>query len=210
MENKRVSKKLLERLPSYLDYLRSLPEDTVNISATAMAKALGRGDVQVRKDLAKISDGGRRRTGHPKNKLLKDIESFLDYNSVTGTVVVGAGKLGQALLDYAGFADSGLDVLAGFDVRSDLNWTAGGKPIYPLDQLELFCHTRQIRIGIITVPAHHAQQVADRLVESGIEAILNFAPISLKVPQSVIVQNENLAISLSALRMQLKTRDIAR
>lgn len=210
MENKRVSKKLLERLPSYLDYLRSLPEDTVNISATAMAKALGRGDVQVRKDLAKISDGGRRRTGHPKNKLLKDIESFLDYNSVTGTVVVGAGKLGQALLDYAGFADSGLDVLAGFDVRSDLNRTAGGKPIYPLDQLEVFCHTRQIRIGIITVPAHHAQQVADRLVESGIEAILNFAPISLKVPQSVIVQNENLAISLSALRMQLKTRDIAR
>lgn len=210
MENKRVSKKLLERLPSYLDYLRSLPEDTVNISATAMAKALGRGDVQVRKDLAKISDGGRRRTGHPRKKLLKDIESFLDYNSVTGTVVVGAGKLGQALLDYAGFADSGLDVLAGFDVRSDLNWTAGGKPIYPLDQLELFCHTRQIRIGIITVPAHHAQQVADRLVESGIEAILNFAPISLKVPQSVIVQNENLAISLSALRMQLKTRDVIR
>lgn len=208
METKKVSKKLLERLPSYLDYLRSLPEETVNISATAMAKALGRGDVQVRKDLAKISDGGRRRTGHLRQKLLEDIESFMDYNSVTRTVVIGAGKLGQALLDYGGFADSGLEVLAGFDRDPHMTHTAGGTPVYPMEQLAKFCRKHDVSIGVITVPAYSAQEVADRLIECGIQAIWNFAPVNLNVPAHILVQNENLAISLSALRMQLKTRDM--
>ena len=173
-----------------------------------MAKALGRGDVQVRKDLAKISDGGRRRTGHLRQKLLEDIESFMDYNSVTRTVVIGAGKLGQALLDYGGFADSGLEVLAGFDRDPHMTYTAGGTPVYPMEQLAKFCHKHDVSIGVITVPAYSAQEVADRLIECGIQAIWNFAPVNLNVPAQILVQNENLAISLSALRMQLKTRDM--
>lgn len=206
MEPKKVSKAMLGRLPGYLNYLKSLPEDShVNISARTMANALGLGDVLVRKDLAKVSDGGRCKTGHQKDVLIRDIEDFLDYNSVTNAVLVGAGKLGQALLSYGGFEAYGMDVLVGFDVhpskRKDLP-----KPILPMSRLEEFCRENDVSIGIITVPAEHAQAVCDVLVKAGVEAIWNFAPVRLQVPEEVLVQNENLAVSLTALRMQLKLR----
>lgn len=206
MEPKKVSKAMLGRLPGYLNYLKSLPEDShINISARTMANALGYGDVLVRKDLAKVSDGGRCKTGHQKEVLIRDIEDFLDYNSVTNAVLVGAGKLGQALLSYGGFEAYGMDVLAGFDVhpskRKDLP-----KPILAMGKLEEFCRENDVSIGIITVPAEHAQAVCDVLVKAGVEAIWNFAPVRLQVPEEVLVQNENLAVSLTALRMQLKLR----
>lgn len=204
MEPKKVSKKLLRRLPVYLDYLKSLPESTVYISATTIAKALGLGDVQVRKDLAKVSDGGKRRVGHSREKLIRDIDNFLDFTSTTGTIVIGAGKLGQALLDYAGFEESGLALLAGFDAHPATRRTQGGKPIYPMSRLETFFNCYDVRIGIIAVPAEHAQAVCDELVRFGVEAIWNFAPVRLNVPPHIVVQSENLAVSLTALRMQLK------
>ena len=93
MEPIKASKKLLKRLPIYLNHLKSMPEETRNISATALANALGLGDVQVRKDLAKVSHAGRRRTGRSKEQLIMDIENYLDLVTHTGTVIVGAGKL---------------------------------------------------------------------------------------------------------------------
>ena len=98
METVKISKKLLKRLPVYLAHLKSLPENS-NVSATSIAKALGLGDVQVRKDLAKVSEAGRRRTGRGREQLIRDIEGYLDFAAQTGTVIVGAGKLGRALLD---------------------------------------------------------------------------------------------------------------
>lgn len=207
MESKNISRKFLKRLPGYLNYLRSLPESTENISATTIAKALNLGDVQVRKDLAKVSDGGRRRTGHSREVLIRDIEEFIGVTSITGAVVVGAGKLGQALLDYGGFEDSGLYFLAGFDIQPAAAYTDKGKPIYPVDQLVPYCQDHQIEIGVLAVPADHAQEACDSLVSCGIRAIWNFAPVHLKAPQNVIVQTENLAVSLTALRMQLRAAD---
>jgi len=206
MEAKKVSTKLLRRLPAYLNYIKSLPQHTENISATKLAKALGLGDVLVRKDLAKVSDGGRRKLGYNREDLIRDIEDFLDVNSVTGAVIVGAGKLGQALLDYPGFEKSGLYILAGFDVNPAVKKTEAGKPIYPMSRLESFCHGYDVSIGIITVPGEHAQQVCDQLIACGIDAIWNFSPVHLIVPENVVVQSENLAVSLTALRMQLKRR----
>lgn len=203
MGNRKFSQTLLKRLPIYLNYLRSLPQSTVTISATAIAKALGLGDVQVRKDLAKVSDGGRRRIGHSREKLIQDIEEFLDFASTTGSILIGAGKLGQALLEYTGFEESGLNILAGFDAHPAGKQPGNGKPVYSMSRLEVFCRSCDVRIGIITVPADQAQAVCDRLVACGIRAIWNFAPVHLNVPDHVIVQNENLAISLSTLRMQL-------
>lgn len=203
MGNRKFSQTLLKRLPIYLNYLRTLPQSTVTISATAIAKALNLGDVQVRKDLAKVSDGGRRRIGHSRERLIQDIEEFLDFASTTGSIVVGAGKLGQALLDYTGFEESGLNILAGFDIQPVEKQPDGGKTVYPMNRLESFCKCYDVRIGIITVPADQAQSVCDRLVACGIRAIWNFAPVHLNVPDHVVIQNENLAISLSTLRMQL-------
>lgn len=207
MEPVTVSKIILKRLPVYLGYLKSLPESTETVSATAMAKALGLGDVQVRKDLAKISHVGRRRTGRSRQQLILDIERYLDYATKTGTVIVGAGKLGRALLDYSGFEESGLNVMAAFDIHPPAEHSDNGKPIYPMNRLESFCRRYDVSIGIIAVPAESAQGVCDCLVACGVQAIWNFAPVHLTVPENVVVQSENLASSLTALRMQLKPRD---
>ena len=205
METVKISKKLLKRLPVYLAHLKSLPANS-NVSATSMAKALGLGDVQVRKDLAKVSAAGRRRTGRDRERLIEDIEEYLDFAAETGTIIIGAGKLGRALLDYTGFEESGLNVMAGFDVQPCAEYSEIGKPIYPMSRLESFCRHYDVHIGIITVPAESAQRVCDTLVTCGITAIWNFAPVHLKVPDYVIVQSENLAVSLTTLRAQMKNQ----
>ena len=205
MEPKPVSRKLLKRLPVYLNYLKNLPEDSPNVSATTMARALELGDVQVRKDLAKISTG-RRRTGRNRHQLMQDIEEYLNFAEETGTIVVGAGKLGRALLDYAGFEEAGFNVMAGFDIEPSIDISEGGKPIYPFNRLEHFCRHYDVHIGVIAVPAESAQEVCDSLVANGVRAIWNFAPVRLQVPEYVIVQSENLAVSLTSLRVQMKNR----
>ena len=204
MEPMKVSKKLMNRLPAYLSYLKSLPEDSENVSATVIAKALGLGDVQVRKDLAKISHTGRRRTGRSREQLVRDIETFLDYATETRTIIVGAGKLGRALLDYSGFEESGVNVMAGFDILPVVNRSDDGKPISTMNRLESFCRHYDVRVGILTVPAENAQSVCDSMVACGIRVIWNFAPIHLNVPDHVVVRSENLAVSLASLCMQLK------
>ena len=207
MKPGKMSKATLSRLPAYLNYLKSLPEDSgANISARMLAEALGLGDVMVRKDLAQVSDGGRCKTGHQREVLIRDMEQFLDYSNISNAVLVGAGKLGQALLCYGGFEDHGMEVLAGFDVQPSRAEGEFPRPIYPMDKLEDFCRQNRVHIGIITVPGEHAQQVCDQLIAAGVEAIWNFAPVILQVPGHVLVQNENLAVSLTALRMQLKLR----
>ena len=108
MASKEISKSVLKRLPGYLAYLKSIPVDAkAHISATALANALGMGEVQVRKDLAMVCDGGRPKIGYPREALIDAIEQFLGYDNTTDAVLIGAGKLGRALLGYGGFADYG-------------------------------------------------------------------------------------------------------
>ena len=210
MESNKVSKKTLSRLPVYLEYLKALPEQQDQISATTIAKALGLGDVQVRKDLAKICDTGRRRTGRSREQLIHDIENYLDFVTETGAVLVGTGKLGQALLEYGGFQESGLNLMAGFDICPPSNRKGScAKPIYPMSRLETFCKHYDVRIGVIAVPSESAQAVCDCLIDCGVRAIWNFAPIRLKVPDHVVVRSENLALSLTSLRLELKNQVIS-
>ena len=204
MNKAKISKRLLKRLPLYLDYLKNLTEDSSNVSATAIAKHLGLGDVQVRKDLAKVSHAGRSRTGRCREQLIQDIEDYLDYAARIGTILVGAGKLGRALLDYEGFDEVGMNIIAGFDSDPSALSSGCGKPIHPMSRLESFCKHYDVHIGIIAVPAESAQDVCDRLIACGVRASWNFSPALLKVPDHVVVQSENLAISLTSLRMQLK------
>ena len=207
MESKKISKAVLKRLPGYLAYLKSLPEDAPpNISATSLANALGMGEVQVRKDLAMVSDGGRPKIGYQRQSLAYDIEQFLGYDNTTDAVLIGAGKLGQALMGYVGFDDYGLNILAAFDVEPNLDKTDEGKPVYHISRLESFCRTHKVLMGIITVPADNAQEVADRLISGGIKAIWNFAPIHLDVPPHILVQNENMATSLAVLSVHLQAQ----
>lgn len=201
---KSVSKSTLQRLPLYLSYLRSLvPTGQVNISATLIAGALGLGEVQVRKDLAQISNQGKPKIGYAITDLIDDLEDFLGYKDVSDAIVVGVGKLGAALLDYKGFDEYGLNIVAGFD-SSDKVTTDSGKKIFTMDKLPGLVKKMKVRIAIITVPAVAAQTVCDQLVESGIVAILNFAPVHLSVSSDIIVQNENIAASLAVLSSRLQ------
>lgn len=206
MERKEISKSVLKRLPGYLSYLKSLPEDAPpNISATSLANALGMGEVQVRKDLAMVSDGGRPKVGYRREGLIDDIEQFLGYDNTTDAVLIGAGKLGRALLGYSGFEAYGLNILAGFDANENLEWShEGGKPILHISKLNSFCRSHKVLMGIITVPAEYAQEVCDLLIANGIKAIWNFAPAHLEVPDTILVQTENMATSLAVLSMHLQ------
>ena len=207
MERKEISKAVLKRLPGYLSYLKSLPEGAATyISATALANALGMGEVQVRKDLAMVSDGGRPKIGYLRERLMDDISQFLGYNNTTDAILVGAGKLGQALMGYSGFEEYGLNILAGFDAKPSVKKTEEGKPIYSMDKMEAFCAANQVLMGIITVPSEHAQAVCDQMIKSGIKAIWNFAPVHLEVPQGILVQTQNMATSLAVLSVHLQAQ----
>ena len=202
---KKVSKAVLKRLPGYLAYLKSTQDqDYPYISATALANALGMGEVQVRKDLASVSDGGRPKIGYLRESLIDDIEQFLGYDNTTDAVLIGAGRLGQALMGYKGFEEYGLNVLAAFDTNPAVDRTDDGKPVYRMDQLEPFCKAHKVLMGIITVPDCHAQEVCDQLIKCGIKAIWNFAPTHLEVPSNILVQSENMATSLAVLSMHLQ------
>lgn len=207
MAQKEISKSVLKRLPGYLSYLKSIPENaSPYISATALANALNMGEVQVRKDLAMVSNGGRPKIGYLRESLIEDISQFLGYDNTTDAVLIGAGKLGQALCGYSGFADYGLNILAAFDAKPMADRTEEGTPIYPMEQLESFCKTHKVIMGVITVPAKHAQQVCDQLIECGVKAVWNFAPTHLNVPANILVQNENMATSLAVLSMHLQAQ----
>lgn len=199
-----VSKATLGRLPVYLRYLRTLGNAQSSVSATGIAKALGYGEVQVRKDLGAVSGMGKPKTGYETQGLIRQLESYLTQKGRRQAVIAGAGKLGRALLDYEGFSDYDLEIAAAFDIRSrEPQFTSSGKSIYPLRELENYCFRNDVRIGIVAVPKEAAQDICNRMVKAGISAIWNFAPVSLCVPETVHVTQENLALSLAHLNMQI-------
>ena len=206
MVNRSISKQTLLRLPLYLNYLKQFGENQPeHISATTISEALRLNHVVVRKDLASVSTAGKPKIGHKTADLIAELEAFLGYNDVDDAIIVGAGKLGKALLTYKGFRDCGMNIVAAFDIDEELyDDDYGGKRILPMDKLMDLCERMRVRIGIITVPAKNAQAICNLLIESGILAIWNFAPVHLEVPDGVLVHNENLAASLALLSKQLR------
>lgn len=200
--SKNITSQTLQRLPVYFNYLMSLSgkRKTGNISATAIAEALGLNDVQVRKDLASVSRGGRPRTGYITAELISDIGRFLGFENHDGVVVAGVGNFGRAMLGSDSFADYGFDVLCGFDCNENLVGTSvNGKPVRHISEMRSFCLSENIKTGIITVPEESAQEVCDIMTDSGIKYILNFAAVHLNVPKGVTVHNENISITLAML-----------
>lgn len=203
MEKRSVSKATLGRLPCYLQYLKAvLKNNDEYVSATTIAKSLSLGEVQVRKDLNSISGAGRPKIGYSVEDLIKSIENALGYRNLAKAIIVGAGKLGQAFLNFEGFEEYGVEISAAFDLvakeKSKLQ-----REVYPMTQFEIFCKNNDIKIGIITVNENAAQEVCDLMLKNNIKAIWNFTPKKLNVPKDVIVKQENLALSLAHLNNQL-------
>lgn len=204
MQKAAVSRPTLGRLPSYLNYLNALSTEKVPyISATTIAKELNLGEVQVRKDLAAVSGAGKPKLGYVTQELIEKLEECLGHNNRTLAVLVGAGRLGRALLQYGGFERYGVKIAAAFDTNERVFDFESETRILPVEELEPFCAQRDIKLGIITVGAGAAQIVCDQMVKSGITAIWNFAPCKLTIPDGVLIQNEDLALSLAFLSNQM-------
>ena len=165
-------------------------------------------DVQVRKDLATASKlGGKPKVGYEIEELIRDIEEYLGCYSTNKAVLVGVGSLGKALLGYKGFKDYGLEIVGAFDSYTGIIGNEiKGVVVHSMERLSSFVKENNIHIGIITVPAQYAQDVCDHLVDSGVQAIWNFAPIILKDRENVIIQTENMASSLAVLSRHLESK----
>ncbi len=198
-----LSVQTLKRLPEYHHFLLEQRSSGIDyVSAPTIAFTMGLNEVQVRKDLAAVSEkAGKPRKGFAVCELIRDIEACLGYDNRQDAVLVGAGKLGRALLDYRGFEDRGVRIVAAFDTCEAHSHE--GQLIFPMDKLPSLCKRLRVRIGIITVPETEAQDVCDELVSCGVRAIWNFAPVHLHVPPNVLVHNENLAASLTLLARQM-------
>jgi redox-sensing transcriptional repressor len=182
---------------------------TGNISSAIIASALGMNDVQVRKDLAVVSNKGRPKLGYVTKDLVADLEHFLGYDSNSDAVLAGVGNLGKALLFYENFEKYGLNIVAAFDIEPGLMGTKVGKvPVLDSADISLVCRRMNLRVGIITAPAHCAQMICDKMLMGGVLAIWNFAPVNLRVPADIVLRNEDMAASLAVITKQLENLPI--
>lgn len=205
MSEKKVSAVVVSRLPLYLHYLKTVKYGKeATVSSKTIAQALGLGEVQVRKDLGLISGAGKPKIGYYVKELVEHIEEALGTAAVTNAVVVGAGKLGLALLGYDGFKEFGINLTAAFDKDSS-KWGdfANGKKILDIAELETFCRDNSVKIGVITVPEKEAVKVYEKLKACRVSAVWNFAPVRLAGTDDVKVRNENMAASLAVLAADL-------
>lgn len=201
MKTPKISEAVVRRLPVYLRYLQELQALNIRtVSSYELGQKLDMNPAQIRKDLAYFGEFGRKGIGYEVNYLVEKIKQILKIDRHLNCALVGAGHLGIALSNYNRFTQEKLSIAAIFDNSPDkIGTPVGTLTIQPLDELERMVRERDILIGIITVPAVEAQKVADRLVEAGVKGILNFAPISLRVPGHVSVRNADLTTELQTL-----------
>ncbi|MCQ2772909.1 MAG: redox-sensing transcriptional repressor Rex [Bacilli bacterium] len=202
----KFSKNQLQRYPVYLKYFKELlDKGVVEISSPKIANELGYSEEQIRKDLQAISDEpGRPKRGRDVSRLIENLESFLGYRDCSNAILIGAGHLGAALLNYTKFAEMGLEIVAAFDSDpSKIGQIVGGKTIYPIGEFEERFAKFDAKIAIICVPAAFAQDVADMVIRAGCQGIWNFAPGHLNAPLNVVVENVNLASSFAVLSHRL-------
>lgn len=199
-----IPRTTMERLPGYLNFLQmKTGPEYERISSTVIAQEMNLSAITVRKDLAYIANG-RPRIGHRREELIERIAEVLGSGECNSAVLVGVGNLGHALMCYNGFEHYGMEILAGFDLNSKVVGSEiNGKPVYHINDLYSFVKSSGANIGIIAVPASHAQEVCDRMVAAGIKGILNFAPAHLSAPAEVVVRHEDFAVSLALLAVSM-------
>ncbi len=193
-----LPKKAIYRLSIYHRCLEKLAVNGVaTVSSSTLARAAGVNASQIRKDIAYLGQYGTRGLGYPVGTLMGSIRDTLGRERFQPVVLIGAGNLGSALLRYQGFEKEGFQVVAAFD--ADPESAARRRlsvPVHHESQLEEFIVREKVKLAILCVPAGFAQAVANRLVEAGVQAILNFSPVVLEVPADVTVNNVDLALEL--------------
>ncbi len=205
--NSKVSSKQIERYSTYLKYLIVLKKSNIDyITSSEIAEEVMCSEETVRKDLQLISEPATPGQKRSISTLIYDIEEFLGYHEKTNVIIVGCGQLGKALLSYAGYDEYGINVVAGFDINPELIGTKiNNIDIHSIDDFEEVIKKYNVSTAVLSTRKHCAQELADKLIESGIKAIYNFVPLYLlNTNKKVLIKNIDIASSIAFISHQQK------
>ncbi len=205
---KKVADSTVRRLALYLRFLDEFEgQGMETVSSEALAQRGGTTSAQVRKDLSFFGSFGKRGLGYYVPELAAKLREILGLGRRYRVAIIGAGKMGSALVQYRGFQQRGFDVVSIFDndpAKVGTRWN--GLTVLSINQLEPTLRSEPVDMAVIVTPAEVAQGLADRLVVLGVKAILNFAPVQVTVPDDVVVKTVNLALELETLSYALHNR----
>ena len=201
MTDKQIPDIVVGRLPQYLRSLQRMAREGRTLtSSQELGERLGISAAQIRKDLSQFGEFGKQGTGYQIAYLVEQLQKILNVDHEWEIAVIGAGDIGNALVRYKGFSNRGFRVCMIFDINPEkIGSQIGEFVIFDYANLVETIRAARIKIAMITVPANRAQEVADRLVEAGVKAILNYAPISINVPEGVRVQYIDPSIHLQRM-----------
>ncbi|HEY2854089.1 MAG TPA: redox-sensing transcriptional repressor Rex [Gemmatimonadaceae bacterium] len=206
---KRIADSTVRRLSAYLRFLEDFENRGLEtISSDELAQRGGTTSAQVRKDLSFFGSFGKRGLGYSVPELAGRLREILGLGKEWKVIIIGAGKIGAALAQYRGFRQRGFLILAAYDSNEEkIGRKLEGIPVRDISQLERDVKQDHPDIAVLTVPADEAQRVLDRVVKTGIKAILNFAPTQLQAPADVTVKTVNMAMELEGLSYALTNRE---
>jgi redox-sensing transcriptional repressor len=207
---RKVAESTIRRLSLYLRFLEEFEGQGIGtVSSGALASRGGTTSAQVRKDLSFFGSFGKRGLGYPVPELADRLRQILGLKRRYRVALIGAGKIGSALVQYRGFKQRGFDIVAIFDRdpgKVGRQWN--GLTVLDIESLEKEVSRQPIDMAVLVTPADATQAVADRIVALGVKAILNFAPVQLNVPDDVVVKTVNLALELETLSYALANREV--
>tara|TARA_Y100000996_G_scaffold99624_2_gene71869 strand:- start:5721 stop:6365 length:645 start_codon:yes stop_codon:yes gene_type:complete len=201
-----VPEVVIQRIPIYLRILQEELNFGNNvISSKNLGNRLQMSSAQIRKDLSYFGKFGKQGQGYPIAFLVEKLKVVVGLEQNWNACIIGAGRLGQSIINYPGFSPEGFKIVAAFDSNNNKSYSDGNSiPILGMEKLSKTIQDKSIRVAIVSVPAIEAQKVIDLLVIEGIKAILNYAPISPKVPNDVVVRNIDPILSLQSMTYYLK------
>lgn len=199
-----ISETVIRRMPVYHRYLKELIEDGVErVSSKELSGLTGFSASQIRQDLNNFGGFGQQGYGYNTKALKDQIDKILGIDKSYKSIVIGAGRLGQAIARYNGFRDSGFNVISLFDIKDNIDDISGIK-VRKMEDLEKYIRDEGVDVAIITVPREVCEDVANRVIEAGVRGIWNFAPYDLKGPEGIVVENIRLNDSLLTLSYFMK------
>ena len=206
---KRIADSTVRRLSAYLRFLEDFEgRGLTTISSDELARRGGTTSAQVRKDLSFFGSFGKRGLGYSVPELAGRLREILGLERHWKVIIIGAGKIGAALVAYRGFRQRGFHILAAYDTNPEkIGRPLEGIPVRDIAHLERDVQKEKPDIAVLTVPGETAQAVVDRVVRAGIKAVMNFAPIQLQVPADVTLKTVNMAMELEGLSFALSNRD---